>query len=63
MRLRMEMQKKGLLSKMAPEELDNMELGELREKLGVASDCGKCGKLARTIVKEYAKSAAFVSAV
>lgn len=38
-------------------------LSELREKLGVASDCGKCGKLARTIVKEYAKSAAFVSAV
>lgn len=37
-------------------------LSELREKLGVASDCGKCGKLARTIVKEYAKSAAFVSA-
>ena len=36
---------------------------ELREKLGVASDCGNCGKLARTIVKEYAKSAAFVSAV
>ena len=22
-------------------------LSELREKLGVASDCGKCGKLAR----------------
>ena len=38
-------------------------LSELREKLGVASDCGKCGKLARTIAKEYAKSAAFVSAV
>ena len=38
-------------------------LSELREKLGVASDCGKCGKLARTIVKEYAKSAEFVSAV
>ena len=37
-------------------------LSELREKLGVASDCGKCGKLARTIVKEYAKSAEFVSA-
>ena len=38
-------------------------LSELREKLGVASDCGKCGKLARTIVKEYAKSAEFVGAV
>ena len=38
-------------------------LSELREKLGVGSDCGKCGKLARTIVKEYAKSAEFVSAV
>ena len=39
-----------------------VSLSELREKLGVASDCGKCGKLASTIVKEYAKSAAFVSA-
>ena len=39
-----------------------ISLSELREKLGVGSDCGKCGKLARTIVKEYAKSAAFVSA-
>ena len=38
-------------------------LSELREKLGVASNCGKCGKFAQTIVKEYAKSAAFVSAV
>ena len=39
-----------------------ISFSELREKLGVASDCGKCGKLARTIVKEYAKSAVFVSA-
>ena len=39
-----------------------VSLSDLREKLGVASECGKCGKLASTIVKEYANSAEFVSA-
>ena len=37
-------------------------LTDLRAKLGVASDCGKCGKLAQTIVKECNKSAAFENA-
>ncbi len=35
---------------------------ELRERLGVASDCGKCGKLVVDIAEEYSKSASFVSA-
>ena len=37
-------------------------LTELRDRLGVASDCGKCGKLAKNIVKEYAKSTPYVNA-
>ncbi|MBU13545.1 MAG: (2Fe-2S)-binding protein [Gammaproteobacteria bacterium] len=32
---------------------------DLRSRLGVASDCGKCGKLAKNIVKEFAKSTPF----
>ncbi len=35
---------------------------DLRSKLGVASECGKCGKLAQTIVKEFARSTPFVNA-
>jgi bacterioferritin-associated ferredoxin len=37
-------------------------LTDLQAKLGVASDCGKCGKLAQTIVNEYNKSTAYVNA-
>ncbi|MCH7670582.1 MAG: (2Fe-2S)-binding protein [Proteobacteria bacterium] len=37
-------------------------LTDLRAKLGVASECGKCGKLAQTIVNECNKSAAFENA-
>ena len=37
-------------------------LTDLRAKLGVASDCGKCGKLAQTIVNECNKSAVFENA-
>lgn len=37
-------------------------LTAVREKLGVASECGKCSKLARTIVREFSKSASFVNA-
>lgn len=35
---------------------------DIRAKLGVAGDCGKCSKLARTIVNEFNKTASFVSA-
>jgi bacterioferritin-associated ferredoxin len=35
---------------------------DLRAKLGVASECGKCGKLAQTIVKEFTRSTPFVNA-
>ncbi len=35
---------------------------DIRDKLGVASECGKCSKLARTIVNEYNKSATYVNA-
>lgn len=37
-------------------------LTDLRAKLGVASECGKCGKLAQTIVNECNKSTAFENA-
>jgi bacterioferritin-associated ferredoxin len=35
---------------------------DLKAKLGVASECGKCGKLAQTIVKEFARSTPFANA-
>lgn len=35
---------------------------DLRSRLGVASDCGKCGKLAKNIVKEFAKSTPYTNA-
>ena len=35
---------------------------DLRARLGVASDCGKCSKLAQRIVREHARSAPFVNA-
>ncbi len=37
-------------------------LTDLRTKLGVASQCGKCGKLAQSIVNECNKSASFINA-
>ncbi|MEQ8407714.1 MAG: (2Fe-2S)-binding protein [Gammaproteobacteria bacterium] len=37
-------------------------LTDVRAQSGVASECGKCGKLAQTIVKEFAKSTQFVNA-
>ncbi|MDX1491778.1 MAG: (2Fe-2S)-binding protein [Pseudohongiellaceae bacterium] len=38
-------------------------LADLRDKLGVASECGKCGQHARSIVNEFANRAEFVNAV
>jgi len=35
---------------------------DIRSKLGVASECGKCSKLARAIVNEFNKTATFVNA-
>ncbi len=35
---------------------------DVQAKTGVASECGKCGKLAQTIVKEYSKSAGYSNA-
>ena len=37
-------------------------INDLRTRLGVASECGKCSKLAQSIVKEYARSTPFVDA-
>ena len=37
-------------------------LDDVRAQLGVASGCGKCGKLAQTIVKEFANTPQFVNA-
>ncbi|HAT25553.1 MAG TPA: (2Fe-2S)-binding protein [Gammaproteobacteria bacterium] len=37
-------------------------LTDLRAKLGVASECGKCSKLAQSIVNECNKSAAYENA-
>jgi bacterioferritin-associated ferredoxin len=38
------------------------DLTDIRAKLGVASECGKCGKLARSIVKEFSKAVSFTNA-
>ena len=35
---------------------------DIRAQLGVASECGKCGKLAQSIVKEFNKTAGYVDA-
>lgn len=35
---------------------------DLRTKLDIASECGKCGKLARTIVKEFHKTTPYTNA-
>ena len=33
---------------------------DLRDRLGVASGCGKCGALVRDIAEEYSESAPFI---
>lgn len=37
-------------------------LTDIRARSGVASDCGKCGKLAQNILKEFTKTTEFVNA-
>jgi len=37
-------------------------MADIREKLGVASECGKCGRHAQSIVSEFKGSAGFVNA-
>ena len=37
-------------------------LADVRDKLGVASDCGKCGKHARSIDSEFKGLASFANA-
>jgi bacterioferritin-associated ferredoxin len=37
-------------------------LADVRDKLGVASDCGKCGKHALSIVSEFKGLASFANA-
>ncbi|MEZ5491573.1 MAG: (2Fe-2S)-binding protein [Gammaproteobacteria bacterium] len=39
-----------------------VKLADVRAKLGVASECGKCGQHARSIISEFSKPAQFVSA-
>ncbi len=39
-----------------------VNLQDIRTQLGVASECGKCGKLAKSIVKEFSKNAGFTNA-
>lgn len=36
---------------------------EIRNQLGVATQCGKCGQLAKTIIETAVKKADFTSAV
>jgi len=38
------------------------DFGDIQAKTGVASECGKCGKLAQTIVKEFSKSSNYFNA-
>jgi bacterioferritin-associated ferredoxin len=37
-------------------------MADIREKLGVASECGKCGRHALSIVSEFKGNANFVNA-
>ncbi|MCP5358785.1 MAG: (2Fe-2S)-binding protein [Pseudomonadales bacterium] len=37
-------------------------IADLREKLGLASECGKCGKHALSIVSEFHRATPFVNA-
>ena len=38
------------------------KLADVRAKLGVASECGKCGQHFRSIISEFSKTSSFVSA-
>lgn len=38
-------------------------IADLRDQLGLASDCGKCGKYALSIISEFKKTAPFVNAI
>jgi bacterioferritin-associated ferredoxin len=38
-------------------------MADIRERLGVASECGKCGRHALSIISEFKGSASFVDAV
>ena len=40
----------------------NVKMADVRAKLGVASECGKCGPHARSIVSEFSKTATFMNA-
>lgn len=37
------------------------KLAEVRATLGVASECGKCGQHARSIISEFSESASYAS--
>ncbi len=37
-------------------------MADIRERLGLASECGKCGRHALSIVSEFKGSATFVNA-
>ncbi len=36
-------------------------MADIREKLGVASECGKCGRHALSIVSEFKSSASYIN--
>lgn len=38
-------------------------IADLRDQLGLASECGKCGKHAKSILNEFKKSVPFVNAI
>lgn len=38
------------------------DIAEVRAKLGVAMECGKCCKAARNIVNEFSSKASFIDA-
>jgi bacterioferritin-associated ferredoxin len=38
-------------------------MADIRERLGVASECGKCGRHALSIISEFKGLASFVDAV
>ena len=40
----------------------NASLAEVRARLGVGSECGKCGSLARSIINECVDNSRFVNA-
>jgi len=40
----------------------SLKLADIQARLGVATECGKCGQHARSIISEYHKPASYVSA-